>query len=332
MKNLSVTNFKVEKLIPNVPSQYKHLLPTVLVQERCTFTITNCSNAVANAIRRTAGCELKVAYLTCEYEDIETDDPFIIPEMIQKRLRMIPILQSVRRDAIFTLDVTNVGAGTMDVKTRGLMHKGSKSIQSNHTGKSSESNSTHYFDETITILTLGAGRFLRIKNVRVSYEYGYTQDFGMCCVAFNTVSTCKDVQPVNMYEPSPEQVRSQIADPRVWEVSFNTNGTMPSRDIVRAACAEIIGRLKTVLSLLYTIINNENKYTLSIHGESDTIGNLLVKTIDELYPDVEAATYSVPAIDRVVSVKITYGDDINTLYKNVVNYLLSAFEKIAESV
>jgi DNA-directed RNA polymerase subunit L len=315
MKNLSVTDFKVEKMIPNVPPQYKHLLPTVLTQERCTFTINGCSNAVSNAIRRTAACELKVAYLNCQYEDIETDDPFIIPEMIQKRLRMIPLLQSVNAASVFSLAVTNTSIGTMDVKSRDLNSKAGK-----------------YFDETYTILTLGAGRFLRINNVKVAYEYGYVQDYGMCSVAFNAVSVCTDVKPINMYEPDPNQVRSQISDPRVWNISFNTNGTMPARAIVKTSCEEIINRLKTVLSLLYTIVNNENKYTLIIHGDSDTIGNLLVKTIDELYPDVEAATYSVPAIERSVSIKITYGDDINTLYKNVVNHLVGIFEKISESI
>lgn len=324
--SITVNDFKVKKLIPNVPAQYKHLLPTTLVQESCSFIISGCSNAVANAIRRTAACELKVAYLNCQYEDIVTTDPFIIPEMIQKRLRMIPVLQSVRADAIFSLDVTNATTGTMDVKTGSLISKG-----------------TRVFDETITILTLGAGHSLKINNVKIAYEYGYIPEYGMCAVAFNAVSTCKDVIPIDVYAdraaeknvnapPVAKGVRSQIADPKIWEIKFNTNGTLSSKDIVKLSCQEIISRLKTVLSLLYTIINNESKYTLTINGESDTIGNLLVKTIDELYPDVEASTYSVPSIERSVTIRIIYGDDINTLYKNIVNHLVSIFEKIAGSI
>jgi DNA-directed RNA polymerase subunit L len=352
--SITVKDFKVKKLTPNVPAQYKHLLPTVLVQESCSFIISGCSNAVANAIRRTAACELKVAYLSCQYEDIVTTDPFIIPEMIQKRLRMIPVLQSVKPDAVFSLDVVNATTTPMDVKTGSLVSKGPRA-----------------FDETITILTLGAGHSLKINNVKIAHEYGYVPEYGMCCVAFNAVSTCKDVTPIDVYADRNAEnaaagvagsvagtvgtvgtagtvgtigtigtvdatyvkgVRSQIADPRVWEIKFNTNGTLPSKDIVVLSCQEIISRLKTVLSLLYTIINNESKYTLSINGESDTIGNLLVKTIDELYPDVEAATYSVPSIERSVTIRILYGDDINTLYKNVVNHLVGIFEKIADSV
>jgi DNA-directed RNA polymerase subunit L len=311
MKGPIVEDFTITKLIPNIPSQYKHLLPTVLVQEKCEFTIRGCNNAVSNAIRRTVLCELKVAHLRCDYGDIETDDPFIIPEMIQKRLQMIPLLQSVPSNATFSVDVTNNTLQPMDVKT-GQFH-GPKKM----------------FDETYTLLTLGPGRYFRAK-IRVGNEYGYTPEHGMCAVAFNAVSICTDAVPINVY--TGEGVRSQSADPRVWKISFNTSGTMPSRTIVTSACSAIIGRLKTVLSLLHTIVSSENQYTLTIQGDSDTIGNLLVKTIDEMYPDVIAATYSTPAIDRAVVIKITYNDDINTLYKNVVDNLIKTFEKITDQV
>jgi DNA-directed RNA polymerase subunit L len=365
MKLPVVRDLSVVKLIPAVPARYKHLLPTALTQESCSFIIDGCNNAVANGIRRVIMCELKVAYLSCKYEDIVTTDPFIIPEMIQKRLRMIPLLQSVPAGAIFNLNVTNNTLDVIDVKTGQLQSKTARGV----------------FDETITILSMGAGHNLQINNVRVDHEYGYVQEYGMCAVAFNAVSTCKDAVPIDTYVQSGRNemgllpteagdrldipsvsvprteipsvnvpsvnvpsakvpsakvpitgVHSQISDPRVWEIKFNTNGTMNSRAIITAACAEIISRLKKVLSLLYTIINNESQYTLTIQGESDTIGNLLVKTIDELYPDVEAATYSVPSIERSITVKIIYSDDINTLYKNVVNHLVAIYEKIADSI
>jgi DNA-directed RNA polymerase subunit L len=74
--------------------------------------------------------------------------------------------------------------------------------------------------------------------------------------------------------------------------------------------------------------NNENQYVLYIEGESDTIGNLIVKTTDELYPDVEAITYSTTAIGRSLTIKIIYGDDINTLYRRVIDHLTAIFETI----
>lgn len=318
MKGPTVKDFSVEKLVPAIPGQYKHLLPTVLTQEKCSFVIAGCSNAVANAIRRTIACELKVAHLTCKYEDIETDDPHIIPEMIQKRLRMIPLHQKTRADAVFSLFATNSTLSALDVKTGLIKNK-------NGAEKTA-------FDETFTLLTINPGRYLRINNIVVAHEYGYVPEFGMCALAFNTTSVCQDVVPINTYIPNHDGVRSQMADPRVWKLGFVTNGTLPSADIVRAGCKAIIERLKTVLSLLYTIVSSENQYTLTIEGDSDTIGNLLVKTIDEMYPDVEAATYSVPAAGRSVIIKIIYGDDINTMYKSVVEKLVGAFESILDQI
>lgn len=342
---MKVRDFSTKKLTPTINAKYKHLLPTALTQESCSFIIDGCSNAVANGIRRTIACELKVLYLTCKYESIVTSDPFIIPEMIQKRLRMIPLLQSTSPGAKFSLDVTNNTLLPMDVKTGSIKGKIPGS-----------------FDSTYTLLTLGPGHSLQINDITCASEYGYVQEYGMCSVAFNAVSICKDIKPVDVYEEAgrdemgrwkedrggvkdtaginssgkpaetPATSRSQMADPRVWEIKFNTNGTMSPRDIIRAACAEIIARLKKLLSLLYTMVNNESQYTLTIQGESDTIGNLIVKTTDEMYPDVEAVTYIVPSIERSLTIKIIYSDDINTLYKNVVSSLIATYEKISNSV
>lgn len=312
MSNLSVKDFKIVKLIPKIPDRLKHLAPTTLTSERCTFTIHNCSNAVSNAIRRTIMCELKVAYLHTEYEDIVTDDPFIIPEMIQKRMRMIPLLQNTPPDTKFSLDITNNTLDVLDVKTKSLIR-----------GKP-------YFDETITILSLQPGKSLKLS-ARVASEYGYIPHYGMCALAFNATSICKDVTPSNMYDEAAES-KSHFSDPRVWEITFNTNGTMPSKQIVTSACSNIIDRLKSVLSLLYTMAHNDNQYVLTIYGDSDTIGNLLIKTIDELYPDVEAATYSASAIERAVTLRVIYGDDINTLYKNAIEHLIETFKSIMEQI
>lgn len=328
---VKVSDFKVKKLIPKIPDRFKHLAPTVLQRERCTFTLDGCSNAVANGIRRTILCELKVLYLKSDYEEITTDDPFIIPEMIQKRLRMIPLLQSVPQDTKFSLEVTNNTTNVMDVKTK-LFGK-------------------NYFDETITILALQPGKSVKIT-ARVASEYGYVPDYGMCAVAFNATSICKDMKPYNAYEENiihalqsedsdkpvsdtkigAPRVSSHMADPRVWEISFNTNGTLTSKEIVKRACAGIIERLKSVISLLYTMANNDKQYVLTVNGDSDTIGNLLVKTIDELYPDVEAATYSTSPIERLFTIRIIYDEDINTLYKNVVEHLIAIYESISNQL
>ena len=350
MKNsIRVRDWSVEKLVPVVPERFKHLLPTVLMPERCEFTIDECSNAVANAIRRTVLCEMKVMYLTCDYEDIITDDPHVIPEMIQKRIRMIPLLQSIPPSTVFSLEYQNKTLLTDDVKTGLFVCK---------------NNNTKYFNETTTLVSIAAGRSIRINNCRIASDFTYKDGLGMCSVAFNATSICLDQVPIDMYADMKKTLRiinetvelnenhvvsdqkptnnepnanktpqsTHIADPKVWRIAFNTNGTLPSKEIVKQACSNIIERLKHVLSLLHTIVSNDNQYVLTIHGESHTIGNLLMKTTDELYSDVEAVTYNCPNVERTAIVRIIYADDINTLYKNVIDHLIGTFDTIKSSI
>lgn len=358
---VGVRDWSVTKLVPKVPERFKHLLPTVLTPERCEFIIDGCSNAVANAIRRTVLCELKVTYLTCEYEDIVTDDPHVIPEMIQKRIREIPLLQSVPPDTVFNLEYQNKTLLTDDVKTGLLVPKGR--------------NNTMYFNETTTLVSIAPGRSIKISNCRIASDFSYKDGLGMCAVAFNATSICLDQTPIDMYadmkktlriiseavelnengvptvptvptipnvptakskkapeSTAPVGISTHIADPRVWKIAFNTNGTLSSKEIVKRTCSNIIDRLKHVLSLLHTIVSNDNQYVLTIHGESHTIGNLLMKTTDELYSDVEAVTYNCPNVERTAVIRIIYADDINTLYKNVIDHLVGTFDSIRSAI
>lgn len=361
MKAVKLQDWNVTRLVPNVPERFKHLLPTVLVPERCEFTLHGCSNAVSNAIRRTILCELSVLYLTCEYEDIVTDDPHVIPEMIQKRLRMIPLLQSIPLDTTFTLEYQNKTLLVEDVKTSLFAVKGKQR------GK--------YFNETTTLVSIAPGRSIKINNCRVASAVTHQEGYGMCGIAFNATSISVDQVPIDMYagmkqtlhamseavelnegmasksantdraatvtsantnnktlDTNTNMVSSHVADPRVWKIAFNTNGTMHPNEIIISACRNIIDRLKHVTSLLHTIVSNDNQYILTIHGESHTIGNLIMKTTDELYPDVEAVTYNCSNVERIATIRIIYNDDINTLYKNVVENLIETFDTIIRAI
>jgi DNA-directed RNA polymerase subunit L len=308
---VSVDDFTAENIELKIPEKFKKYAPNVLKSAKCKLTISGCNNAIANGIRRTIACELPVKHLTCDYENIVTDDPFIIPEMIQKRLRMIPLLQSVPAGAKFELHIVNASEADLDVKTGDI--KGGK-----------------YFDNTYTLLTLKPGRKLSIVDISVASNYGYFESYGMCTVAIDAVSVCKDMVPYDMY--TGKGSHTHTADPKVWEISFGTNGTMSPKDILIAACNNIIERLKGVMSLLHTIVNNEDEYILRVYGESDTIGNLIMRTAIELYPDAEHVSYNVPIVERIATIKIKYNDDINSLYRNVIANIISTYESIRDQI
>ena len=222
------------------------------------FILFNVSNAVSNAIRRTVACELLVYCLYCEYDDIKTNDAHVIPEMLQKRFKMLPIDQSCSIDAKFELNVSNTTVDTLDVKTSDFVAKNGKK--------------TLPLNGTFTFLSLNPGKFIKISNIKVISGYGFREGDGMLALVSNASSISQDVEPLNAYENT--GVPSRMADPRVWKVSFNTNGTMPPNEIVKYACDNIIARINNITDLLYSVDTNDDQYILNIHGESDTIGNL----------------------------------------------------------
>lgn len=320
MKEISVSDINVEKLTINVPVKYKNLVPTTLIPEKIDFVLNNCNNAIANAIRRTVLCELNVRALYCEYEDILTDDPHIIPEMIQKRLRMIPLSQDIPQNAVFEVG-GRADESTFDIKTSMIKQvggsKGSK-------GSKGSEGSSNYFNKTITLLTLQPARSIKIKNIHVVSEVGIKIGRAMHAVGFNATSIALDVDQYNQYENT--GVPSHNADPRKWKVSFNTNGTMSPNEIVINACNNIIERLKKVSDI--EIIEHENQYILKLYGESHTIANCIVKSTVDLYPDIDAITYHVASVDRVATIKIRYSDDISIMLKTVLDNLIKKFQII----
>lgn len=315
----TISDISVTDISPKVPDKYKKLLPSVLHPQHLEMRIDGVSNAVSNALRRTISCELPVLHLSVEYENIITDDRFIIPEMIIKRLRMIPIDQSIPQDTKFRLDITNTTHMVMDVKS-------SEIVQDIRRPGKSPLKPIRAFNETFTLLTLRPGASINIKNIVLATEYGYNSGYGMCALACNVASIALDQVPMNNY--TNEGVPAAMSNPRSWKLSFNTNGSMDAKQIVIAACDNIIMRVNNVHDMLYTVENVGDEYILNIDGETDTIGNLFMRTISDLFPDIRAVSYSTASVGRRCTIRIRCEEDINTVYEAAINYIKSVYETI----
>ena len=124
-----------------------------------------------------------------------------------------------------------------------------------------------------------------------------------------------------------------MANPRRFIVGFHTNGTMHAKQIVVDACAEIIRRIKTVDGMLDQITIGTIGSTLTIPGEADTIGNLYMKTICDLYPGVDFVKYTVSKFERSVDIVVRFPDfDIKTLFTETSEYLIRVYNAIASAI
>jgi DNA-directed RNA polymerase subunit L len=276
---MSGLDLKITPLTPKIPAKYQHMAPEI-ISDRVEFVLPNTSGAIANAIRRTITCELPVKGFYCNYEDIDTNDPFIIPEMIQKRIMMIPVRQSTHSGS-WNIDVTNLTTSPMFV-TAGMI------------------NPKPPCDSKITILVLGVGKYFKCK-IGVNELYGYQTGNGMRALAVNAASVPIDVTPLNTFDNTGVPV--SVSNPRVWKISFVTNGTITPKDLIIKAIESIIERIIGVTSGLAHVRKRESEYEFDIENESDTIGNIMMRTILDIYPDIPAVVYKVSVVDRVLTMR-----------------------------
>ena len=305
------------------------LLPKNLQREKVSFVLNGVNTAVSNGLARTICDELPVIAMFVPLSNILTTDPQHLEEMIAKRLRLIPLDQATPRDAVFSLDAINDSPVLRDVKSSEIKYKGK----------------TLPFNETFTICTLAPGCMISIRDIVIHEDYGYVKKSGMHVVAYATESIPIDVKPFDMeaYYAKGRTITddmtaddmakygtpTRLANPRQFRVGFCTNGTMPAKRIVIAACDEIIKRLQAVESKLDMITNGEIGYVLSLPGESDTIGNLYMRTIIDLYPEVDFVKYTVSRFERSVDITVRFPDfDIKTMFTETTEHLIGIYKKI----
>jgi len=313
---VSVSNISIKDVRPKLKNQaFAKYLPTRLFPEFVEFQLSGVNNAISNAIRRTVSCELLVSSMYVKYEDISTSDMFNLAEIIMKRFKMIPIDQKTPLTSTFELDVTNSTADVIDVKS------GSIRIKNSPLNKLP-------FNETFTLFTLNPGKSIKIKHISIHQSYGFSEREGMCVMAYNAASIPLDQIPINLYEPELGGIPSSISNPKVYKITFRTNGTLPGKEIVRLTCDSIISRIHSVKELLSTIDSNGDEYSLSIVGESDTIGNLFMKTIVTLYPDIRAVVYHVPSNERICNIRVRCDEDINVIFTNAIKHMIDVFTTI----
>lgn len=339
---MKVSNIKITSLAPNLAllssptsAQAVKVPPVRLVPSFVEFEISPVSNAISNAIRRTLSSEMMVSRMDANFESMQSTDAHNIQEMIIKRLRMIPIDQSCPMDAIFELAASNDGLQLRDVKSSEIrvVHKGSESKGSESKGSGAAVPLKELpFNGAFTLFTLKPGKSAKITNIHMRAERGYTPGSGMHALAVNVASVAVDLvpEPPSNGDTRSPSLRSSVADPRHWRISFTTNGDMSPKRTVAAACEDIINRVKSINDILYSITNNEDEYVLEVPEETHTIGNLFMRTINDLYPDILAVVYSVSNIVRQCTIRVRCTEDINIVYRTTIKHLVETFTTIKD--
>jgi DNA-directed RNA polymerase subunit L len=230
-----------------------------------SFELHNSNMALANAIRRCGNSELDVIRLTADNDAFETDDPYIIPYELRRRINLIPVKQTLRMSA--SLNVTNRTDEITPIYSSQIV------VDSKSTGA--------LFSQTFILTVLRPGKTLHIKNIYP--ETGSVQSTGESSFSFEGRIGFKCI--------GIEKMISEGAS------SMNTTPTKCKLTIPRQKWIEPVMIVKMILDTLHKkvsgvknmleksagdLYNNEFEMTitdehcsLNLINETYTLGNLL---------------------------------------------------------
>jgi len=322
---VSPVKITVDKPTVNNPA-VAGLLPTTTFATRFEFIVKGINNAIANAIRRTVYMELPNYSMTIAPGTFRSTDPFLLIDMITRRIQLIPILQSPSDvpSAAFELNETNKGNWPIDITSAALRaRKGPRG---------------RIFNDTFVICTLQPGKSL-------AFSATVEQGRGISDARFATVSKAVsipiDQRPINQFDARerepwlPENdkatyVRSCSAShPRNYLMQFESHGTEDPIALIARACADLQRRLDAVLAVEPQIYQDQDLKTITIHGETATIGNLLMRCCLEVYPGIPAIIYAVDDRTDTLKISIRTDDQVDKVMAATVGFAKSRIAAIS---
>lgn len=310
MQKITVSEFVDTELRPKIPQDLERLMPNLFHPREVKLRITGINNAEGNAIRRTLMNELPVQVMTFDYADMETNDDFIIFEMIQQRFKLVPVAATASPDARFSLEITNNSGSEIYVYSRDI--RGAKLP----------------FNGTFPLIALKARKYIKIKNIRLQSDYAYNN--AAHCAAYNCVLRPTELPEGNLTR----EQSSAIANYKDWYLEFRTSGAQPTRDLLCAAIDNIIDRTAAALVAVNNINFDGENYYVTLDGESATMGNLFMRAILTLSPDIDFVTFKLDTSIRSVRIitRDKNSDNPKSIYKAAAENITTTMRKLRDAI
>lgn len=257
IKNLTITLNKID-LSKTQYASLKHLIPDY-VNQKLSFELINSNYAIANGIRRSITNEIPVRYLTVSMTDIFSTDPYIVGDIIKSRIEMIPIDQDIPLGTTYSIRFENKEDSYIDVLSSEIKQR-----------KSTASG----ISQSIPICSINANHSFVVENIVVAESYGYTNGrASIGKVSYEVLN--HDMQNVS----------SANSDPTNFKLVLEVPGNINPKKIILLAIDSIIERLNNIDYSLSKV--EYDIYKLLILNETHTIGNLLVRYIYGIDPNID---------------------------------------------
>lgn len=348
---MQIENYTESTIKLDIPAKYSQHIPRMLEQE-CSFTIHGINNTIAGAIIRTIGGEMMVKYLRCDV--METNDRFIINEMIAARIQSIPIKQSLSIGTKFNLNYINKSQFLETVKTsqfEGYPSSGTVPFNQNITickinkvGSKDDLNidysninerknafvkktkaniKSNTKDDKTELKHESRDSFLTIKCV-VAQAPSYIPGFGNLSLSHH----CTAIPIEDAYDQyAMTGTRTSVSKATSFIIKFKTHGTISPKDLLIAACDNLIARINRVNDFIPMKTSTLDTHVYCIIDESMTIGNLFSHEI--VYNQIVKSISCKMGLDtRVLYITIACDSNTDPIIVSAIKTLIGKFEKI----
>jgi hypothetical protein len=250
-----------------LPDRSKHV---VLFEMKC------CSE-LANAVRRVINGEIETYSLDMDYKDLDTDDSYILEEVVKEQIELLPLDQDIEdKDQSFYLDVSNETDKIMGVYSDSIRCMNEKY--------------NLYIPSKIRLLDLRPGCYIKIKDIKVVKGLGI-HDNGKFSLVSNVSYKILDKMPYDENNHNPDD-SSLNSTPGHFRISYTTRRNIREpRNIMMMCCDNLKDRLNDIKKELnrvdpsskqhfsndVSIITSNNIREITLSKESWTVLNLLCK-------------------------------------------------------
>jgi DNA-directed RNA polymerase subunit L len=353
MTEVKLIAFEIERKEINVEELTGDVIKKLpLANSYVKIEIKGIPTSYINAIRRVAMDELTGYALNANTEsDWNSTEELMIPEFVAQRISLVPLKPNISDigNIKYELFAENKTTEIMSVYTKDL-----KLVS----GKITEP----IFNPTVKLCILNPGKKIYIKNITIITGKGKNNSM------FQRVK-CGTYKHLDIEEFSKEQiigniennkeyanysgykVSSMVSNPRHHVFKCIVNATNNNPEEIRLlfidVCDNVKRRLKYILSHIevnntdhsqsieYNVFTTNNgiyEGVLEISNETYTIGELLKRTIYDLYPDIINIKYVIISHVYKLILTIQYREHVTDLLIKSLKYCIGVFDTIQSQI
>ncbi len=257
----------IDLMKSNGVSDPKSLLPTVSKKE-FSFELHNTNSSFANAVRRVLITDINTKCLDCSFESIDTDDRYILVDVLTKNINMIPIYQDINTEYKISIDKFNDTNKIIDLKASDIII----------TNKGKQVNINELIPNTnIALSNLRPSRKIKIHDIKIingTANESYSKFTSVGIVKYDIL----DVEPYNIYDNTGQ--RSINSSPSKFKISFVTNANVEPKYIMKLLVEEMSSKLLMCKDQLIKYRTNPSSASeLKIYKEK----NITVYRYEKIY-------------------------------------------------